>query len=359
MRDASNRKTNFIQDEFATAYDTALWSPVVVGTGAVSVATAKLKLNVPANLDVAGIVTKLTYYMRNIKLSVANVDVATSAPARAGIVIAKTKVTDANPEVLQNSLRIFLDAVNSKLTVISDVAGAEVTLYNAAWTDGDGKLTLTIEPDGYFTVHEDAVLRLSGTLPFAGSNQAIFTNYIYLYTYGLAGTTGYGLLDNFQLDLDDFPTGKVTSGGVRGYAEKEMEPVWGRLVDMDGATAKLQTDEAISATPTRKIILSRDCKKIQLIGIRAVLVPTAVETAGIALFGNAEADDATRYQQCFFSCVNTSIAGSVLYVKSPTDAGLGGVAKLDTQGQVAINIDWSGAPGVTYGAIVLICKELE
>jgi hypothetical protein len=218
---------------------------------------------------------------------------------------------------------------------------------------------LNIEPDGYFTVYEDAVLRLSGTLPFTGGNQTIFQNYIYLYTIGETGTLGYGLMDNFQLDLDEFPTGHVTSGGVRGYAEKEMEPVWGRLVDMDGATEVLETTEAISDTPTRKIILSRDCKKVQLIGIRAVLVPTAVETVGIHLFGNAESDDATRYQQCFFSCANTTINGSELYVKSPTDAGLGGSAILSTQGQVPVNVEWSGAPGTTYGAIVIICKEIE
>jgi hypothetical protein len=361
MRTAQNRKEAYLREEYTTAYTSTIWDECIVGTGAVSISSNELKLNTPANNDVAALVTKQPYYLRNFRLSVTNVDVATSAPARAGIVLAKTQTKVANPETLNDSIRFCLDAVNSKFVVTTDVGGVEKVLYNAAWTDGDGALTIDMEPDGFFRLYEDALLRLVGSTPLTSTTDTkdIFRLYIYQYTLGLAGTLGYGLFDNFQLNLDTSPTYDARGSGVRLAAERHMTPVFGRLMDMTGIADFFETDHAIDATPTQRIILSRDVKKFKLHEIKAFQTPTNAVTCGFNFYGDAQADNYASLQSCFFSSANTVVAKDTHYHKPANDVLMGGIGHLRLPGQVWFNQDWSGAPGDTKGFVTLIGEEVE
>ena len=361
MRDLTNRKYAHIKEEYTTAYDSTLWSECKVGTGAVSISSNELKLDTPANNDVAALVTTIPYYLRNMRISISNVDVATDAPARSGIVIAKTKTTTGNPEALNDSIRILLDAVNSKLMVVTDVGGAEKTLYNAGWTDGDGQLQIDMEPDGYFSVYEDSTLRLVGSNPLTSTTDTteIFNLYIYQYALGLAGTVGYGLLDNFRLDLDLAPTSDVKGTGVRRAAEQDSTPVWGRLMDMAGTADTFETDHALADTPTQRIVLSRDVRKFKLTEIHAYQTPTNAVTCGFQFYGDAQADNYASMISNFFSSANTVVAKDTHYLKPENDTLMGGTGILNIPGQVWFNQDWSGAPGDTKGFVVIVGKEVE
>ena len=361
MRDRSNRKQGYITEEYATAYDSTLWDECIVGTGAVSISSGELKLDTPANNDVAALVTKQPYYLRNMRISVANVDVATSAPARSGIVIAKTQTKVANPETLNDSIRFCLDAVNTKFVITTDVGGVEKVLYNAAWTDGDGQLTLDMEPDGYFKVYEDAILRLAGSTPLTSTTDTadIFSLYIYQYALGLAGTLGYGLLDNFTLDLDHKPCADIAGSGVRKAMGQQQALVIGRLMDPTGIADLFETDHALTDTPTQRIVLSRDVKKLNLQEIRAYMTPTNAVTCGFQLYGDAQADDYNSIMSCFFSSANTVVAKDTHYVKTQRDSTMQVTGILNPPGQVYFNQDWSGAPGDTKGFLMIVGKEVE
>lgn len=361
MRDTHNRHESYIREEYASAYDSDIWSECIVGTGAVSISSGELKLNTPANNDVAALVTKKPYYLRNMRISVANVDVATSAPARAGIVIAKTKTTTANPEALNDSIRFCLDAVNSKLVVTTDVGSTEKVLYNAGWTDGDGQIQIDMEPDGYFSVYEDSTLRLVGSNPLTSTTRTsdIFNLYIYQYTIGLTGTLGYGLLDNFNLNLDLAPTDDISGRGVRRSVASNRTPVFGRLMDQTGVADTFETDHAVTDTPTQRIILSRDVNKFKLTEIQAYQTPTNAVTCGFQFYGDAQADDYASTVSCFFGSANTVVAKDTHYHKTANDTTMGGTGRLAIPGQVWFNQDWSGAPGDTKGFVTIIGEEVE
>ena len=361
MRTKTNRKYAHIREEYATAYDSTIWEECKVATGTVSISSAKLKLDTPANNDIAALVTKLPYYLRNMRISISNVDVATSAPARSGIVIAKTKTTTGNPEVLNDSIRIYLDAVNSKLEVVTDVGGAEKTVYTAAWTDGDGQLQLDMEPDGLFTVYEDATLRMTGSNPLTSTADTteIFNLYIYQYAIGLAGTLGYGLLDNFRLDLDESPTADISGHGVRATGERASTPVWGRLIDQSGLADLFETDHPLIATPTQRIVLSRDVKKFKLTEIHAYQTPTNAVTCGFQLYGDAVADNYTSIMSCFFNSANTVVTKDQYYSEAENDTIMGRTGILAVPGQVYFNQNWSAAPGDTLGFVVIVGKEVK
>jgi len=362
MRNARNRKYGYVTEEYATAYDSTVWDECIVGTGVVSIASAKLKLNTPANNDIAALVTKHPYLLRNIRLSVSNVDVATSAPARAGIVLAKTKTTNANPETLNDSIRFCLNAVTSKFTVTTDVGGTEKVLYDAAWTDGDGQLQIDMEPDGFFSVYEDALPRIVGSNPLtATSTPEIFNLYVYQYTLGLAGTLGYGLFDNFRLDLDENPTADVSGRGVRLTSERNNTPVWGRLLDMTGTADTFETDAAdYAATPVQRVILSRDVKRLELEEIRAYFDSANAATSGVALYEDAQADDVLSYSHMLWkSGDNASISDKTVFVKTTNDTPLPITFNLETLGQVWFVQDYSAAPGDTKGYLILKGKEVE
>ena len=361
MRDTSNRKEDYIIEEYTSEYDSDIWSECIVGTGAVSISSGELKLNTPANNDVAALVTKIPYILRNMRISVNTVDVATSAPARSGIVIAKTKTAVANPETLNDSIRFCLDAVNNKYVVTTDVGGVEKVLYNAAWTDGDGQLQMDMEPDGYFSIYEDSTLRLVGSNPLTSTTRTtdIFKLYIYQYALGLAGTLGYGLLDNFTLDLDPAPTNDVKGDGVRRCAEQERTPVFGRLMDQTGIADLFETDHAFADTPTQRIILSRDVKKFKLTEIQAYMTPTNAVTCGFQFYGDAQADNYASAVSAFFGSANTVVAKDTWYHKTANDTAMGGTGRLSIPGQVWFNQDWSGAPADTKGIVTIIGEEVE
>lgn len=360
MRDSRHRKTKFLSDAFATAYDTDIWTECIVGTGAVTISAGELKLDAPASTDVAALVTTDAYYCRNFKLTVTNVDVATGTPARGGIVLAPTKTVTGNPEVLQNSIRIIHDAVNTNFDMIVDVATTEKSIYTGNWTDGDGAVTLEVEPDGYFKLYEDALLRRVGTLPvFNTVNQAGFNFYIYLYTIATAAT-GYGLLDNFRLDLDPTPTDDTRGQGVKLNSMRKQTPVYGRFIDQGGTHDTFEVDKTYLDTPTQRIMLSRDVKRFKLTSVKAYITATNAVTCGLALFGDAQADDihsmATKFYQ---SGDNTSIAKSTWFQKMPNDTTMGAIADLAIPGQVPFTLDWSAAPGDTVGMIEITGEEVE
>jgi len=361
MRDRSNRKQGYITEEYATEYDSDIWDECIVGTGDVSISTGELKLNTPVNNDVAALVTKKPYYLRNMRISLNTVDVATSAPARSGIVIAKTQTKVANPETLNDSIRFCLDAVGSKFVITTDVGGVEKVLYNAAWTDGDGKLTIDMEPDGYFKVYEDALLRLVGSTPLTSSTNTteIFHLYIYQYALGLAGTLGYGLLDNFTLDLDEKPCADIAGKGVRRAMEQQQTLVIGRLMDQTGIADLFETEHGLTDTPTQRIILSRDVKKLNLQELRAYMTPTNAVTCGLQFYGDAQADDYASIMSSFFSSANNAIAKDTHYVKTQRDAAMQVTGILNPPGQVYFNQDWSAAPGDTKGFVMIVGKEVE
>jgi len=357
MRHSGHRKTNFIKDEFATAYDTGLWGEITSGTGAVSISSGELKLNTPANNDVAGLASDRPWYLRNIRIK-CNVDVATSAPARSGIVLAKTQTTTANPETLNDSIRFYLDAVNSKYELKTDVGGTEKTAYTGSWTDGDGQLQLDIQPDGFFQLYEDTTLRRVGSIPLTDSaTEDIFTLYIHLYALGLTGTLGYGLLDNFQLDFDESPT-LISGSGVRRATMQNNTPVWGRLVDQS-AQDLFETDHPYTDTPTQRVVLSRDVHKFQLTEIRAYMNSTNAVTSGFSLYGDAQADDIHSTSSMFYYQANTTISKTTPYLKTFKDTSMGATGVLERPGQIWFNQDWSGAPGDTTGMVVFIGKEVE
>lgn len=371
MRDTRNRRYAHIEEEYTSAYDSTLWSECIVGTGAVSIASSKLKLNTPANNDVAALVTKKPYYLRNMRISVANVDVATSAPARAGIVIAKTKTTNSNPETLNDSIRFCLDAVNSKYVITTDVGGTEKVLYNAAWTDGDGQLQLDMEPDGYFSLYEDSTLRIVGSNPLTATDTTdIFNLYIYQYAIGLTGTLGYGLLDNFRLNLDLNPTQDVSGSGNRLAATRAGTPVFGRLIDSAGTADMFETDHALTDTPTQRIVLSRDCKRFKIEEIRYYMDCTAAVTYQLGLYEAAKADDVASYMHMVYAS-DTTMADATTYLQTINLYGMTGAAaentvtclpvtaNLERPGQLWYNTNWSLAPGDTKGYIVVIGKEVE
>lgn len=347
-------------DTFATAYDTSFWTECIVGTGVVSISSGELKLDTPANNDIAALVSTNPHLLRNFSISVSNVDVATSAPARAGIVLAKTKTTTGNPEVLNDSIRIYLDAVNSTLDVITDVAATEKTAYTAAWTDGDGKLTVEMEPDGVWMVTEDAVLRRIGSNPLTctSDNNEKFELYIYLYTIGLAGTLGYGLLDNFVLSRDPTPTTDLAGTGVKLNSMRNQTPVYGRLIDQS-AQDLFETDTAYDGTPTQTITLSRDVKRFELQEFRAFMTSTNAVTSGISLYGDNQADNYHSYMTKFYQTGdNTTIAKDTWLQKTRNDTTMGAVANLDVPGQIYFAQDWSAAPGDTQGVVVVVGREV-
>lgn len=370
MRNAINRKTPYLQDSFATAYDTDLWSEVIVGTGVVSISSGELKLDCPAFNDVAGLVTKLPYYIRNARIKV-DVDLATDDGARSGIIIGKTKVTAATPEAIQDCLRLTLDNVNNKVLCITDVAGGEKTVLNAAWTDADGTLQIDIEPDGFTALYEDSTEKQVVSLPLTGTaTQDIFSLYIYIYNIaGAAANNGYALLDNFQLNLDLAPTGKVAHAStVRAAQAMATTPIIGRFVDFDGTADTFETDHAITDTPTRRIVLSRDVKRFQLEEVRYLTDQTNAVTSELLLFEDAQADNVRAAMHRAFSS-GATVPDDKAYIAVGNKMSSGAavqtnatplpvVMNLARPGQVFWNIDWSGAPADTLGYIELVGKEV-
>ena len=301
MRSIVNRKRPYRTDEFATAYDTTIWSECKSGTGAVSIASGELKLNTPANNDIAALVTQIPHYIRNARIRV-DVDVATSAPARAGIVVAKTKVTTSNPEAANDMIYYCLDAVNSHLLCKTDVGGTEKTILDAAWTDGDGTL---------------------------------------------------------QLDLDPSPTDEIQGSGVRAAQLMESTPIIGRLIDF-GTADTFETDAAdYAATPVQRVVLSRDVKRFRLEEVRAYMNSANAVTSGIALYEDAQATDVWSYSAMPYKTGdNTSIAKATHVLKTINDTPLPVTFNLERPGQVWFVQDYSGAPGDTTGYLVLVGKEV-
>jgi len=370
MRSAINRKTPYIQDLFATAYDTDIWSEVIVGTGVVSISSGELKLDCPAFNDVAGLVTKIPYYVRNARIQVA-VDLATDDGARAGIIIGKTKVTATTPEAIQDCLRLTLDNVNNKVLCITDVAGVEKTVLNAAWTDADGTLQIDIEPDGFTALFEDSTEKQAVSLPLTGTaTQDIFKLYIYIYNIaGAAANNGYALLDNFQLDLDLAPTGKVAHAStVRAANAMASTPIIGRIVDFDGTADTFEADDGIDTLPTRRVVLSRDAQKFKLEEVRYYVDATNAVTSELLLFEHAEADNVRARTHRVFSS-GAAVVDAKPYIAVGTKMSDGAATQthstplpvtmnLERAGQVWFNIDWNGAPADTKGYIELVGKEV-
>lgn len=371
MRTSLNRKPNYLVDQFATAYNTSLWSECVDGTGVVSIVAGALKLDCPVALDVAALVSQIPHYLRNARISI-GVDCSTSTVARAGLCLAQSKVTVTNPELENNILSVCLDDENGKLLIKSNVGGAGAkTLYNENWTAESETLRLDIEPDGVFTVYEGSTPKFVGTLPFTNTVSADrFKFYIYLYAVASAGNVDFAVLDNFVLDLDDCLSDEVTGQGVRRAALMESNLVVGRLYDLAGDAVLFQTDTAIGGTPAQTITLSRDVKKFRLEEIRFYMNPTAAETYQLLLLEAAKAGDveslahlvwltpagmadSTRYQATKGAHIAT---GAGVQANDPL---LPVVFVLERPGQVFFNQDWSGAPGATPGFIVLIGREVD
>lgn len=351
-----------LEDVFATAYDTDIWSEVTSGTGAVSISSGELKLNCPANNDIAGLVTKTPYFLRNCDISVA-VDVATDSPARAGIVLARTKVTTSNPESENDVLYVCLDQVNDKVLAKSNVdGGGAKTLVNASWTDGDGSLKIDIEPDGYYVMFEDSTEKFVGSVPFTETQiDDIFKLYIYLYCIGLTGTLGYALLDNFVMNYDESPDDDIPRGNtVRRWNAMQNTAVFGRLLDTTGTQDFFETDHAYTETPTQRIVLSRNCKRLRLEEVRTYMNSANAVTSGLAFYEAADADDEESYSHLIYKTGdNTSIAKTTLVQKGINDTPLPAVMNLERPGQVWFNQDWSGAPGDTSGFITIVGREVE
>ena len=369
MRGPGNRKLKFLSDLFATAYDTTLWSECKKGTGAVSIATGKLKLNVPGDGDVAGLVTKVPYYLRNCRISV-DVDMSNEG-SRAGIVIAKTQVTATNPELENDIVSICLDNANDKVLVSTDVAATGKTIYNENWTDAHGYVKLDIEPDGFMTFYEDTTAKGRMSMPLTATvTPDIFNLYIYLYAVGVAGSVGYALLDNFQLDLDETPTTDVSGSGVKKTTLRNNTPVFGRLIDEAGTADLFETDHAVTDTPTQRILLSRDCKRFELTELKYYMDVTNAVTGNLLLYEKAEANDVLSQMHLCYNSAD-GLGDATPYIASTNAHLANGAAILDHDtllpqifdlerpGQVWFNQDWSGAPGDTKGYIVLIGKELE
>jgi len=369
MRDSGDRTPKFLSDAFATAFDTDIWSECAGGTGAVSVVTGKLKLNVPADGDVAGLVTKLPYYVRNARISV-DVDMSNES-SRAGIVIAKTKVTATNPELENDIVSICLDNINDKVLVSTDVGGVAKTVYNQNWTDAHGYVKLDIEPDGFMTFYEDTTAKGTMSIPLTATvTKDIFELYIYIYAVGVVGTVGYALLDNFQVDLDPTPTTDVTGSGVKKATLRNTTPVYGRLIDETGTADLFETDHAVTDTPTQRIVLSRDCKRFELTGLHHYMDVTNAVTGNLLLYEEAQANDVlSQMHLCYDS--SSGLADGAHYIASTNGHLASGAAvqandtplpqtfNLERPGQVWFNQDWSGAPGDTLGYIVLIGREVE
>lgn len=378
MRTIKDRTQSYHFDSFGTdglygaAYDSGYWQEVIGGTGTVTIASGKMRCNVPVNADVAGLVSKRYTSLRNARITITNVDVATSPCGRAGIVLAKTKVTATNPALEANMLSIELDQVNDHLLITSNVAAAGVkTLYDAAWTDGDGKLIIDIESDGLFTVYEDAVERYVGSLPFLStSTDDIFCFYVYVFGIATVGLTGYGGFDNVQLDLDERFQDEILGHGVVRNSSMPVVPVIGRFFSSAGAEVFFETDHAVTDTPTQRILLSRNVKMFRLEEIRFYMNPTNAETYQLYLFGKFSADDVESLQSAGFISP-AAMADSSLYIgaKGMHLATGAAVATLDTPlpqtmilqrlGQIAFNMNWSGAPGVTPGLIEVVGYEVD
>lgn len=358
MRTAVKRKVGYVEDTFGTAYKSTIWSECTSGTGAVSIASGELKLNCPANNDIAALVTKVPYYIRNARLTV-DVDVATDSPARGGIVIAKTKTTNSNPEAENDMISLCLDQVNDKVLCITDVGGTEKTVLNAAWTDGDGTVQIDIEPDGFTTLYEDTTSGAVISNPLTATpTPDIFNLYIYIYCIGLTGTLGYGLFDNFRLDMDLAPNNEIQGTGVRAAQLMETTPIIGRLVDF-GTADTFETDQPYTATPTQRIVLSRDVKRFRLEEIRAYFDSANNATSGIALYEDAQAGDVRSYSHMPYKTGdNTSIADATAYIKTINDTPLPVTFNLERPGQVWFVQDYSAAPGNTTGYLILVGKEV-
>ena len=329
-----------------------------------------LRLNAPVDADVAGLVTAGPVYLRNARISV-GVDVATSTPGRAGIIIGQSKVTATTPEAIQNCLRITLSTVANTMSIIQDVAGAEITLYNGAWTDGSGTLVLDIEPDSVFKIYEDTTLRYVGNLPFTNAtNQGLFTNHIYLYAVAVGAAVGYALLDNFQLDLDVAPMDEVGGSGVAKTANYERVPVIGRLMDQSGLQTTFQTDTPITGTPSQRIILSRDVKQFRIEEIRYYMNAANAVTSQFFFWEEANADDDISAMKIIYQSI-AALTDSKPYRASSgshlatgdavaaNDTVLPVTARLERMGQLWFGQGWSGAPGATKGSIVVIGKEVD
>lgn len=370
MRSAKNRKQNWKQDVFTTAYDTDLWSEVTNGTGAVSISSSKLKLNCPANGDVAGLVTKIPYEFRNARIEV-DVDMSNES-TRAGICLSRQKVTTSNPEAQNDVLYLVLDNANNKVLMKHDWDGAGAkTVLNAAWTDASGTLKIDLQPDGYFLAFEDTTEKVEGSINFTETAaDAPFELYLYLYAVGATGTVGYALLDNFKLHFDTSPTAYNTRQGrgasVRSY---HTDTIIGRKVDTAGTLDFFETDHADTDTPTEFILLSKPVNKFELQQVRWSINPTNAVTPEIMFFEKAIADDdRSRARLAWRS--GASLVDSAVYnaVGSKTSTGAATQANahplpvtmiLDTPGKVWYNIDWSGAPADTKGAIELVGREVE
>lgn len=370
MRTSKNRKQNYKHEDFATAYDPILWSAVSNGTGAASIASGKLKLNCPANNDVAGLVTKIPYNFRNCRLEV-DVDMSNDS-TRAGICLARTKVTTSNPESENDILTFVLDQGNDKCLLKHDWDGAGVkTVYNQNWTDASGTLKLDIEPDGYFLALEDALERVEGSLNFTETTpEGPFQLYLYLYAFAETATVGYALLDNFRWHLDTSPTSYSSREGrgasVRSY---HTDTIIGRKVDTAGTIDLFETDHAVTDTPTEFILLSKPVRKFELQEVRVYLNPTEAQTPELMLFEKDIADNDRSAARLAWRS-GAALVDSATYVsvgnKTSTGAAtqahahpLPVVLNLDVPGKVWYNIDWSAAPGDTKGAIRLLGREVE
>ena len=371
MREKINRKKSAIQDDFATAYNTNLWEEVVVATGAVSISAGALKLNAPVDADCAGLVTKIPYNLRNSRISV-SVDASASTPTRCGVYLAQTKVTATNPELEANVLGVCLDDNDNKMTVTTDVAAAgDKTLYDVAWGAESETLVIDIEADGYYTVYEGTTAKFTGTLPFTNTETgARFTFYIYLYCLAVGADVGYALFDNFHVDLDVTSADELRGDGVRKAALMEATPVYGRLVDTLGTSVFFETDHAITDTPTQTITLSRNVKNFRLDEIRYYMNSANAVTSQALLFDEIHVGDDESAIHLIYASSAGLVKGSMYRASTGSHLATGAIVetldtvppatfRLETPGQIPFNQDWSAAPGVTKGAIIIIGREVD
>lgn len=161
---------------------------------------------------------------------------------------------------------------------------------------------------------------------------------------------------------------------VRDALNRTNTVVSGEKLDLDGTLNYFETDEPMGTTPTLSMAgttsTGRPVRKFLLEEVTYYMNPTNAVTYQLHLLEDSSADDVQQYtDQLFFS--PAAQADSVIYsyrtsgyqatvsTAEVIQYKLPRIVELATPGVLYYMLDWSGAPGDTFGFIKIKGRLLK
>ena len=181
-----------ISDDFNdNSINTGLWDKVEYNGASVAERNQRLEMTCPVGESGSGLVTKNTYTMDNVEISVLAHNTEISSIM---LEICTTKTTNSNPYNESNWYGVFLFHHNGidRFYAQKKVGGTVTTLYYGSWLSSQEIIKLRIE-NGVVKFYEQNTLRASTTWELPSQN-------CYIYIHGRSGSssyTGTDWADNF------------------------------------------------------------------------------------------------------------------------------------------------------------------